>query len=76
MCRFETAGMATDHTATGVISKHTRGQHQVHAREFWGRQRATHIQGFRDTKDATQSRVLARKRGRKYAKQKKLLRLF
>ena len=38
--------------------------------------RATHIQGLRDPEDAEESRILARKRGRKYAKQKKLLRFL
>ena len=68
--------MATDHTATGVIPGHTRCEHRVHAGEFRRGERATHIQGLRDSKDATQSRTLARKCGRKYAKQKKLLRIF
>jgi len=64
----ETAGMATDHTATRVVPKHTRGQHQVHAGQCRRGQRATHIQRLRDTEDAKESRILARKCGRKYAK--------
>ena len=42
----ETTRMATDHTATGVIPGHTRGEHRVHAGEFWRGERATHIQGL------------------------------
>ena len=68
--------MATDHPATRFVPKYTRGQHKVHAGPLRRGKRATHIQGLRDPEDATQSRTLARKRGRKYAKQKKLLCIF
>ena len=68
--------MATDHTATRIISEHTRGQHRIHEEKFWRGQRATHIQGFRDPKNGTQSRILATKRGRKYATKKEFLRIF
>ena len=64
----ETTRMATDNDATGVVPEHTRGQHQVHAEQFRRVKRTTHIQGLRDPEDAEESRLLARKRGRKYAK--------
>ena len=60
--------MATGHTFTAVIPEHTRGQHKIHAGEFRRGQRTAHIQGLRDTEDAEKSRLLARKRRRKYAK--------
>jgi len=72
----ETARMATDNTATGVIPGHTRGQHKVHAGQFRRGERLTHIQGLRDPENATESSTLARKRGRKYATKKELLRIF
>ena len=68
--------MATDNDVARVVPINTRGQHQVHAGQLRRVERATHIQGLRDPEDAEESRILARKRGRKYAKQKKLLRLF
>ena len=64
----ETTCLATDNDATRELSGHTRGQHRIHAGEFRGGQRVTHIQGLRDSEDAEESRILARKRGRKYAK--------
>ena len=64
----EATRMATDHNATGVVPEHTQGQHRVHAEQLRRGQRFTHIQGLRDSKDAEESRLLARKRGRKYAK--------
>ena len=64
----EATRVATDHTAPRVIPEHTRGQHKVHAGQFRRGERATHIQGLRDPEDAEESRILARKRGRKYAK--------
>ena len=51
-------------------------EHRVHAEQLRRGKRATHIQGLRDSKDATQSRTLARKCGRKYATKKELLRIF
>ena len=72
----KTTRMATDHTATRVIPIYTRGQHKVHAEQFRRGKRTTHIQGLRDSKNATQSSILARKCGRKYAKQKEFLRIF
>ena len=72
----EATRMATDHTATRVVPEHTRGQHQVHAGQLRRGERLTHIQGLRDPEDATQSRTLARKCGRKYATKKELLRIF
>ena len=74
--RAEATCMATDHTATRVVPGHTREQHRVHAEKFRRRKRPTHIQGLRNPEDATQSRTLARKRGRKYATKKELLRIF
>ena len=64
----EATSMATDNNATRVIPGHTRGQHQVHGSEFRRGQRIAHIQGLRDPEDAEEPRILARKRGRKYAK--------
>ena len=60
--------MATDNPATRVIPGHTRSEHRIHAVEFRRGQRVTHIQRFRDPEDAEKSRLLARKRGRKYTK--------
>ena len=60
--------MATDHAIARGVPEHTRGQHQVHAGQFRRVKRVTHIQGLRDPEDAEESRILARKRGRKYAK--------
>ena len=60
--------MATDYTTARELPEHTRGQHKIHAGEFRRGQRTAHIQGLRDTEDAEKSRLLARKRRRKYAK--------
>ena len=72
----ETTRMATDNTATRVIPRYTQRQHRVHAEQLRRGKRATHIQGLRDSKNATQSSILERKRGRKYATKKELLRIF
>ena len=72
----ETTRMATDNTATRVIPRYTQRQHRVHAEQLRRGKRATHIQGLRDPKDATESRILERKRRRKYATQKEFLRIF
>lgn len=64
----KTTCMATDNDATRGVSEHTRRQHRIHAGQLRRGKRATHIQGLRDSKNATQSRILARKCGRKYAK--------
>ena len=64
----ETTRMATDHATARELPGHTRGQHQVHGKQFRRVKRLTHIQGLRDPEDAEESRLLARKRGRKYAK--------
>jgi len=64
----EATCMATDNLATTVVPSDSRGQHKVHAKQFRGGQRVTHIQGLRDSEDAKEPRILARKRGRKYAK--------
>jgi len=72
----EATRMATDNHATRVVSINTRGQHKVHAGQLRRGKRATHIQGLRDPEDATESRILERKRGRKYATKKELLRIF
>ena len=68
--------MATDNTATRSIPRDTQKQHRVHAEQLRRGKRATHIQGLRDSKNATQSSILERKRGRKYATKKELLRIF
>ena len=60
--------MATDNTASRIIPSDSRSEHRVHEEQFRRGQRATHIQGLRDSEDATEPRILARKRGRKYAK--------
>ena len=49
----EATRMATDNNVTRVVPGHTRGQHQVHGRQFRRGQRTTHIQGLRDPEDAT-----------------------
>jgi len=73
---FKTTCVATDNNATRVVPGHTRGQHKVHAGQFRRGERLTHIQGLRDPENATESSTLARKRGRKYATKKELLRIF
>ena len=64
----ETTRMATDNATARELPGHTRGEHRIHAEQFRRVERVTHIQGLRDPEDAEESRILARKRGRKYAK--------
>ena len=64
----KTTCLATDNDATRELSGNTRGQHRIHAEQRRRREWPTHIQGLRDPEDAEEPRILARKRGRKYAK--------